>query len=238
MTQRQSSEAPMALTPVQQALAAEAVDFIARVAKIKGRRAARLLGEDLTSIAQLAQVEAARDYDPSVGPYRTYVVWRVYGAILNACKKEAPHVQARVYRVYEAACEHLAGVTDPWRPLDDTEADFRRHSDEFGRGVLASAFLREVGEVLRAEGEDGHAQRQLYRRAIEALREETAKLSKRDQEILYLHYGEELDLKVIAARKGMGYSTLRRHHERILVELAAKLAERGILNMRDTGFEP
>lgn len=232
------SRARAPLTAVQQALAAENVGFVERIARAAGRRFGRLLlSDDAASVGQMAQVEATRDFDPARGDFATYASWRVRGAVANAAKKEVSHAQALVFGAYAAVCEHLADASDPCDVWRDTEADFRQQSDAFSGGVLAGAFASVVGAVLRGAGEEGHAQRELYQRAVEALREASSELSERDQELLYMHYGEELDLKEIAKRKGLGYSTVRRHHAEALSRLAVKLSKRGIRSATDAGLE-
>lgn len=133
-------------------------------------------------------------------------------------------------------CEHLSEVSDPvkWHHTDE---DFRSDADAFAAEVLGTAFASVVGGVLRGTGEDGIAQRQLYQRAVEAMRRASAKLSELQQEILYLHFGQDVELKEIAQVKGLSYSTILRHRDRALVTLRRLFAEVGIRSAKDAGLE-
>jgi RNA polymerase sigma factor (sigma-70 family) len=238
MSHEGGSRAGPTLTPVQQALSATHMEFIERVSKAKGRHYAWLLRvEDAAAIGQMAQVSAALSFDPSRGDFPTYASWRARGAIANAAKKEAPHAEALALGAYAKVCEHLAEASDPVR-WDHGEEDFRRDGDAFAAEVLGTAFASVVGGILRgAGGEDGIAQRQLYQRAVAAMRTGSAKLSGLQQEILYLHFGQEVELKEIAALKGLSYSTILRHRDKALVTLKKVLAEAGIRSSADAGLE-
>ncbi|HZF49113.1 MAG TPA: sigma factor-like helix-turn-helix DNA-binding protein [Polyangiaceae bacterium] len=240
MTQPAGSRAGAMLTPVQQALSAETVAFVDRFVSAIGWRYTRIFSlEDLAQIGQLAQVEAALDFDASRGDFPTLVKWRVRFAILNAVKKELPHAKALLCAAYVAVCFGLADAADPWDSrafMSGTAADDRANAQAFIDGLLAGAFAGVVGEVLHGEGEEGHAQRQLYRRAVEAMREDSARLPELQQEILDLHYGQEVELKVIATMKNLHYSTIRDHHAKALAALAKRLAQRGVRRAGDAGL--
>lgn len=224
------------LTSVQQALTAAHMDFIERISRAKGKHYGWLLRiEDAAAIGQMAQVNAAQSFDPSRGDFATYASWRARGAIANAAKKEAPHAEALALGAYAKVCEHLSEVLDPvnWHHKDE---DFRSDGDTFAAEVLGTAFTSVVGGVLRGAGEEGIAQRQLYQRAVEAMRKGSAKLSELQQEILYLHFGQDIELKEIAQAKGLSYSTILRHRDKALVMLRKALAEAGIRSGADAGI--
>lgn len=227
-----------ALTPVQQALWVETAEVVKQTVSKFQRWAARLLGvEELAAIGQLAQVEAILDFDPSRGELHPYVRLRVEWAILKALKKELPPWKRVALEAWEAGLEYRAeGAMEPIDAVRDTEEDFRRHSEEFRGGILAAAFARVVGVILGGSGEEALAQRQLYQRAVEVMREAGAKLSALDQELLYRHYGEEVDLKVLAKEKEIPYSTMRWHHSQSLKKLAKELSKRGIRSGADAGL--
>jgi RNA polymerase sigma factor (sigma-70 family) len=225
------------LTPVQQALSAAHVEFIERISRAKGRHYAWLLRvEDAAAIGQMAQVNAALSFDPSRGDFPTFASWCARGAIANAAKKEAPHAEALALGAYAKVCEHLSEVSDPVR-WHHTEEDLRRDGDAFTAEILGTAFASVVGGILRGTGEDGIAQRQLYQRAVEAMREGSAKLSALQQEILYLHFGQDIELKEIAKTKGVSYSTILRYRDKALVALKKLLLEAGIRSATDAGLE-
>jgi RNA polymerase sigma factor (sigma-70 family) len=237
---RKSSCPGASLSPVQQVLSADTVEFIEKFVNKLGPRYASAFGlDDLGQMGQVAQAEAMLDYDPALADLHEYVKWRVRYALLNAYKKELPHKKALLCRAYMEVCFGLAEASDPCDAqyiLSGTEADDQANADTFAGGLLAGALGGVVGEVLRGSGEEGLAVRQLFQRAVEAVREESAKLPEIQQEILDLFYAQGIPLKEIAILLKRHYSTIREHHTKALAELARRLARRGIRVGGDAGL--
>jgi hypothetical protein len=166
------------LTEAQQALALNAMRETRRVAERLGKRWSTLVSvEELVSVGHVAQVEVARDYIPSKGPFWAYASGRVLGAMLSLIRKESTY--RHYFMPYSAACEFLLGVSDPADRMRDSEDEIRGNMQAFSDAFAASMFIASMYELWRSEEEWAIAEREVFARGLTALREVIEELPER-----------------------------------------------------------
>jgi RNA polymerase sigma factor (sigma-70 family) len=181
-------------------------------------RASRLSREDLVAIGalELSHVVQTFDLDGDT-PFEGYAWQAVDGAMQDAIRKESHHQRAVRRGMYRGA-----GVEREDRDRHaETSADARQAAVEaFSDAVVAGM----LASLAAADPECTVMARELHdkiRRAIE-------ELSATDARLIHLHYFEDRTLLEAAAELGIGRSTIKRRHRKILARLGARLLALGV----------
>lgn len=219
------------LTPVQRARAAHAKQQkIAekRVEYFSARYRGLLDDDEVAALANVGLIEAARSFDESLGSFESYCRCRVDWAILDGVRAEAPH--ARVSRTArKAAAGLLAFYRDDFNVLTHSQDEVKHRLAKLSDDVLAAAFLGMADELKRGSGgEEEPIDREEYAHAMETLAAATAQLRPKQRRLLQLVYEEKHTFTEIQGILGLGYNTVRRHHDALLADLRKALVSRGV----------
>lgn len=217
------------LSPEQQRLVESHLHVIEQSAGKLASRAARVFSrEDLRGFGHEGLVQAAQTFDPSTGvPFEAFARYRVEGAMFDALRREDK--QRRLpWAVVAASRKHLATVSDPSDVMRDGDDDTKKHLAKLAAAHAAAMMAAFEAEAMRGDEEAAIAERQVHKKALDAVGAARAALSARDREIVELHYHQDKDLKEIGQALGVSYASVRRYHDGVLARLAAELRVRGI----------
>jgi RNA polymerase sigma factor (sigma-70 family) len=189
-----------------------------------------LTPEDLHSIGQEALLRAARAYDAKKArdfvTYAKHVVrYRMLDAIDHLLFEE------RVKRAAERAEANYGAffADDDYNVMKHDEAETRRRYRAFASGLFTAMFTAAVEEAEQCLAEAEEEVRRAYLSALDALRRAMSCFTEADRRLLFLVYRDGLLLDDAAARLGIGYSTARAHHTRVLKVLHELLVAQGIV---------
>jgi len=222
------------LTEPQKTLIENGMRTVRRTAQILGHRWSMLLSvEDLVSVGYEALVYITRDYKPSKSAFSTYAPRRVLWAMLSALRKEATY--KHYIRPFCEACDVLMGIEDPSNPRKDEDDDIRMNMTSYSDMIVTSCFMASMVDLERGQGEWAIAERQLFQRAITALRALRAKLSEQEELIVKLHYDDEFPLEKMAVELGMSEWKMRQRHAEVMLKLFNGLCALGITHASGDG---
>lgn len=199
--------------------------------------------EDLINSGVLGLMEALHKYDPSKHvQLKSYAKVRIRGAILDSLRELdwSPRTLRRRARQIEYASQTLR-IRLARAPLDtEVAAELGMSLNKFQR-LLGDLRGLEVLSLQALSSDDGHGDdgsRYLAHTTAEdpaslCLRAEMNKLlaraiselAPRKQEILVLYYFEELSMKEVGARLGVGESRVSQIHTAALCRLRARMRQ-------------
>jgi RNA polymerase sigma factor for flagellar operon FliA len=216
------------LSPAQRELAARHRSLAVRVARIEHARSRCVPFDDLLGAAELGLSQAALSFDAGEGAaFETFAYFRVTGAVRDAVRHEARAFVLR--RAAERAADAMAAEQDDeGDPLYD---DARATTDQLDSRAAAiqGAFLAALAAATTAASpEDLAVESAGLVIVAHIVRETIATLPPRDRELVQSHYFAGVELKSLALRLGVSYTTARRQHQDALTRLGKRLKERGV----------
>jgi RNA polymerase sigma factor (sigma-70 family) len=204
------------LTTEQQRLVTEHHYVARRVTRRFSRRLAPFLSrEDIEQSAQLGLVKAARSYRRQSGvPFAGFSWNHSFYAVLRAADREG-----RQRRMLTAMADHMLGVHRRGNVLTDTPEVARAELLDHAAHALVSFLLTAAGGSP-AQGAEEQAieaeRRRVIRNAVAGLRDDL-------RPVVELHHFEGLDLRDVAERLGLSYTTVRRRLDDACAALALRL---------------
>jgi RNA polymerase sigma factor (sigma-70 family) len=203
----------------QQRLVTEHSHVVRGVQRRYRRLAVWLSHEEIGQLASLGMANAAVDYRREDGPFAAFCWAHAIGAVLRAVDREGRQRDIKLQVLDDLSATNRDGDV-----LSDTmtsaAAELRDHARRATVAYLLSAASRRKAAGVEAEALEAE-RRRIVREAIAELREEL-------QQVVELHYVEELELKDVSVRLGVSYATVRRRNREIIQLLKARLAFAGL----------
>ena len=185
---------------------------------------------DLLAIGHVAILRAARAYDEKKSndfvAFARYVVrYRMLDAIQELLFQE------RVKRAAaKAEDSYGASFADhDYNVMKHDEAETRRRYRAFANGLFAAMFISSVEEAEQCLDAAEVDVRREYVSALDALRRALSCFTDADRRLLVLVYRDGMLLDEASVELGIGYSTARARHTRVLKVLLELLQAQGTL---------
>lgn len=215
------------LDAAQKVLARSVPGLVERVARDVTRTYGPFLPfEEMVATGHFAVALAAQSFDASYGvPFSQWAFYRATEAILDAGRRERRH--RVILRARRAAMRFLAverrAADDPFQ---ETTESLRGELDELAGGLMTAMLDALVDK--RVDAEEEIQDRESFGRARGALERVMAELSKEDRELVELQFGEDVDLRRIAAARGVSYFKLWRAKQELLKKMRRRLEQLGV----------
>jgi RNA polymerase sigma factor (sigma-70 family) len=184
--------------------------------------------DDFRSIGKIALYDAVTRYDENRGSFPAFGRWRVRGAILKTVKRETRDERIEL----EMACAVANRMCDYWDDfniLEHDKAECSRRLDVFFDAATVAMFVAGAEQALREANDDAVALRELYARAIEALREIVLALEDDERKLLDLLFGCGFNLHRAGEQLGVHKMTAWQRLQRLLTRLKRELHMRHVL---------
>jgi RNA polymerase sigma factor for flagellar operon FliA len=208
-------------------LVAEAMPIVDNVARSLARRLGGVVPlDDLLALGTQALYEAARDFDPSRGPFRAYAVLRIRWALVDAVRRETHGRSAHARALALVAAERVADAVTA--PRDEEPATEQEYQERLRALLESRAAALAVGLVIGADtSPEQNPEEVLSRRQMARfLRRAVSELDERERALVERHYygGEPFD--AIARDLGISKSWASRLHAQAIARLG-KVLRRG-----------
>lgn len=183
--------------------------------------------DDLIGWGYAGLMEAYHRYDEDkTSKFATYAYYRIRGAMLDACPREAldPH-----RRVAEMASNEVlniyAHVVQTQRSQAFLEDRLSAMSDVAGSMMMICVLRECPSRALRAEGAPHH--KELVRnQTIERVQEYLQGMPEKEREVLKQIYFEEKSMTEIAQERGCSTSWVSRTHSRALDRIRKRMCQK------------
>jgi RNA polymerase sigma factor (sigma-70 family) len=219
-----------ALTPAEQRLVAEVGPRL--VNRIWRHYLTRYRGlvprPDLEQNAHLAIAAAAKQYDPSRGPFAVFAWKHAMGAMMDLVQSETRQRAVR-RAIQEAACsaQREGSMLDPTAPSARTQL-----ASEVQRAIVSLVLEAATAQENSLESDIVEHERRADVHAALATLDDEAKM------ILRGHYVDGRTLRDLANVARCSFATIRRRHRRALDDMGEKLGRAEPTHSRDAAGVP
>lgn len=189
--------------------------------------------DDLLQVGLIALLQARESYDASLGAsFSTYAAIRIKGAMVDEVRRNdwVPRsVQQKMKRVSSAIRSAEARLTGPAsdveiaRELQMELSDYQEMAGELATCRMMS--LEDIEQEGAASGDSDPFARMADAGFRAALAQAITELPEKEQMVMSLYYGDELNLKEIGAVLGISESRVCQVHGQALARIRGQLCE-------------